>query len=74
MQAAGRGLIKNLTIAWQENRIKNMAASVNPVPACGNSSVTRSGSARFAACVCAGVPVSHACTRMRAALPSQYTR
>lgn len=31
MQVAHRGLIKNLTIPWQENRIKNMAASVNQV-------------------------------------------
>lgn len=41
MQVAHRGLIKNLTIPWQENRIKNMAASVNQVLGCGNSSVSR---------------------------------
>lgn len=64
MQVAHRGLIKNLTIPWQENRIKNMAASVNQVRGCGNSSESHEGCACFCVCVCwaGGGWCSHACT------------
>lgn len=61
MQVAHRGLIKNVTMPWQENRIKNMAASVNQVLGCGNSSVSR-----CVCVVCVDMLVRacvHACTR-----------
>lgn len=54
MQVAHRGLIKNVTIPWQENQIKNMAASVNQVLGRGNSSESHEGCACFCVCVLGG--------------------